>query len=80
MPVVDALWEGVSKRFNPIIMTSIAIVLGVLPQLWSVMPVKSSMGAVVIGGVLASILFTFLLTPIAFWYCEKLKNKLKMIK
>jgi hydrophobic/amphiphilic exporter-1 (mainly G- bacteria), HAE1 family len=74
MPIVDALWEGSSKRFKPIIMTSIAIVLGVLPQMWSIMPVKSSMGTVMVGGMLASILFTFIFTPVSFWYIVRLEN------
>ena len=71
--VVDALWMGASQKFRPIIMTSLAIILGVLPQLGSVMPIKSSMGIVMIGGMLASIFFTFIFTPVAFWYVEKIK-------
>jgi len=71
--VVEALWIGASQKFRPIIMTSLAIILGVLPQLGSVMPVKSSMGIVMIGGMLASIFFTFIFTPVAFWYIEKIK-------
>ncbi|MGM0440181.1 MAG: efflux RND transporter permease subunit [Chlamydiota bacterium] len=72
--VKDALWEAVVKRFKPIMMTSIAIILGVLPQMFSIMPVKSSMGAVMIGGMLASVLFTFLLSPIVFWYIVRIKR------
>jgi len=74
MSIKDALWEGSSQRFKPIIMTSIAIILGVLPQLFSIMPVKSSMGAVMVGGMLASILFTFLLTPVIFWYTVRFQQ------
>ena len=74
--VVEALWLGASQKFRPIIMTSLAIILGVLPQLGSVLPTKSSMGIVMIGGMLASIFFTFIFTPIAFWCIEKLNIKL----
>ena len=73
--VVEALWMGASQKFRPIIMTSLAIILGVLPQLGSVMPMKSSMGIVMIGGMLASIFFTFIFTPIAFWYIYRLSKK-----
>jgi len=73
--VVEALWMGASQKFRPIIMTSLAIILGVLPQLDSVMPVKSSMGIVMIGGMLASIFFTFIFTPIAFWYIHRFSEK-----
>ena len=71
--VVEALWMGASQKFRPIIMTSLAIIFGVLPQMGSVMPMKSSMGIVMIGGMLASIFFTFIFTPVAFWYVEKIK-------
>lgn len=74
VPVIDALWLGVSEKFRPIIMTSLAIVLGVLPQLGSVMAFKSSMGAVMIGAMLASIVFSFVFTPVAFWYSVRIKN------
>jgi HAE1 family hydrophobic/amphiphilic exporter-1 len=57
-------------------MTSIAIILGVVPQLWSVMEAKKSMGAVMTGGMLASILFTFILVPVVFWYLERFERKL----
>jgi HAE1 family hydrophobic/amphiphilic exporter-1 len=74
--VVEALWLGASRKFRAIIMTSLAIILGVAPQIKSVMPIKPSMSAVVIGGMLASILFTFIFTPVAFWYIERFSKKL----
>ncbi|MDD5501346.1 MAG: efflux RND transporter permease subunit, partial [Candidatus Omnitrophica bacterium] len=46
VPVKEALWLGASEKFRVIIMTSLAIILGVLPQFWSVMEMKQSMGAV----------------------------------
>ncbi|MDD3375776.1 MAG: efflux RND transporter permease subunit [Candidatus Omnitrophica bacterium] len=75
VPIVDALWLGASEKFRAIIMTSLAIVLGVLPQLWSVVPLKSAMGTVMIGGMLASIVFTFIFTPVSFWYVVRFQNK-----
>ena len=74
VPVIEALWLGASEKLRPIIMTSLAIILGVLPQLTSVMSVKSSMGAVMIGSMLASIVFSFILTPVAFWYAVRIKD------
>ncbi|MFA7705572.1 MAG: efflux RND transporter permease subunit, partial [Candidatus Omnitrophota bacterium] len=76
VPVKEALWLGASEKFRAIMMTSIAIILGVVPQLWSVMKAKQSMGAVMTGGMLASILFTFILVPVVFWYLEPLERKL----
>jgi HAE1 family hydrophobic/amphiphilic exporter-1 len=79
-PVKEALWLGASEKFRAIIMTSIAIILGVLPQLWSVMDMKKSMGAVMTGGMLASVLFTFILVPVVFWYLERFERKLSKIR
>jgi len=74
--VKDALWQAASDKFRAIIMTSLAVILGVLPQLWSLSRVKQSMGAVMIGGMLSSIFFTFLLIPVLFWYLEGFERKL----
>ena len=51
------------------------IILGVLPQIWDIMPFKSSMGAVMLGGMIGSLIFCFLFTPIAFYYIELLRRK-----
>ena len=75
VPVKEALWLGVSEKFRAILMTSIAIILGVLPQLGAIMEGKKSMGAVMIGGMIASIVFTFIFVPVVFWYIERLTNK-----
>lgn len=75
IPVKEALWLGASEKFRVIIMTSLAIILGVLPQLWATMEMKKSMGAVMTGGMLASILFTFILVPILFWYLVLFEKK-----
>ncbi len=75
VPVKEALWLGASEKFRVIIMTSLAIILGVLPQLWSVMEVKRSMGAVMTGGMLASVVFTFVLVPVVFWYLEPFERR-----
>jgi HAE1 family hydrophobic/amphiphilic exporter-1 len=68
----EALWAGADEKFKAIIMTSIAIILGVVPQLYMISPLKYSMAGVIIGGMTASILFTFLYTPVIFYSTEKL--------
>jgi HAE1 family hydrophobic/amphiphilic exporter-1 len=70
----EALWRGVEDKFRAILMTSIAIVAGVLPQLWSPDLAKASMGFVIAGGTLASIVYTFLLTPIVYYALEKTRT------
>lgn len=66
----DTIWEGIDNRFRAILMSSLTIVFGALPQLWSIDLAKVSMGAVIVGGILASILFTFILTPQAYYFIE----------
>lgn len=72
--IKEALLAGARNKFRAILMSSIAIVFGALPQLFDISGSKSSMGAVLIGGMLASIFFTFILTPVAFLYLEKLRR------
>ncbi|MDD4956787.1 MAG: efflux RND transporter permease subunit [Candidatus Omnitrophica bacterium] len=67
----EALWFGASEKFKAILMTSIAIILGVVPQLYMISPLKYSMAGVIIGGMTASIIFTFLYTPVIFYSTEK---------
>ncbi len=73
MDMIDALWRASEDRFRPIAMTSLAVVAGTLPQLTDPSGVKAAMGAVVIGGMLASMFFTFVLVPIVYWYLERLR-------
>ncbi|MFC1521366.1 efflux RND transporter permease subunit [Elusimicrobiota bacterium] len=65
--VTEALWLGASFKFRAILMTSLAVVFGAFPQIFDQFLVKASMGAVIIGGMLGSIFFTFLLVPVLFW-------------
>ena len=76
MPVKDALWKGIEREFRAILMTSIAIVFGVFPQVFSNSGAKASMGVVLIGGMIASIFYTFVLTPVMFWYLERLRARI----
>lgn len=69
--IIDALWKASEERFRPIAMTSLAVIAGTLPQLADPSGVKASMGAVVIGGMIASMFFTFMLVPLVFWYLER---------
>ncbi|MBO7042396.1 MAG: efflux RND transporter permease subunit [Alphaproteobacteria bacterium] len=71
------LWQELMDKKRMIWMTSIAIVAGMLPQLWSNDGMKVAMGAVMIGGMIASLIWTFTLTPSIFFVMEKLRNKIQ---
>ncbi|HTU69661.1 MAG TPA: efflux RND transporter permease subunit [Candidatus Baltobacteraceae bacterium] len=63
---LDAIMESAHTRFRPIIMTSFSVVAGNLPLALALDPgseSRSSLGIVVIGGVLSSLVLTLLLIP-----------------
>ena len=76
---VSALWAEIMDKKSMVLMTSIAIIVGMLPQLWSGDGMKTSMAAVMVGGMLASLIFTFVLTPALFCLMERFRVKLKKI-
>ncbi|MBP3316492.1 MAG: efflux RND transporter permease subunit [Alphaproteobacteria bacterium] len=77
----NALWSELMDKKNMVLMTSIAVMAGMVPQLWSGDGMKVAMGAVMIGGLLASLIFTFTLTPAIYFLMEKLRNwKLRLRK
>jgi multidrug efflux pump len=69
MPMIEAGLEGARLRFRPIIMTSLAFVLGVLPLAISAgagSASRHSIGTGVIGGVLAATFIATLFVPLFF--------------
>ena len=76
----EALWTELESKQSMVLMTSIAVMAGMVPQLWSIDGMKVAMAAVMIGGMLASLVFTFILTPALFFAVERLRNKFKRIK
>jgi len=66
---LDAIRESAYTRFRPIIMTSISVVAGNIPLALALEPgssVRSSLGVVVIGGIMSSLILTLLLVPIMY--------------
>lgn len=74
------LWSELMDKKRMIWMTTIAVVAGMIPQLWSNDGMKVAMGAVMIGGMCASLLWTFTLTPALFFIMEKLRDKSHRLK
>ena len=70
----NALWSELMSKKNMVLMTSIAVVAGMVPQLWSADGMKVAMGAVMIGGMLASLICTYALTPALFFLMERARN------
>lgn len=73
-----ALWTELTDKKNMVLMTSIAVITGMLPQLWSTDGMKVAMAAVMIGGMLASLIWTFVLTPALFFMLERWRVRVKI--
>jgi len=72
---LEAIKESAHTRFRPIVMTSFSVVAGNIPLALALEPgssSRSSLGIVVIGGVLSSLVLTLLLVPNAYmWLAPK---------
>ncbi|HWK48399.1 MAG TPA: efflux RND transporter permease subunit, partial [Steroidobacter sp.] len=69
MPLVDAAIEGARLRFRPIIMTSLALIFGVLPLAVSSgagAASRHSLGTSVIGGMIAATFIATFFVPLFF--------------
>jgi HAE1 family hydrophobic/amphiphilic exporter-1 len=61
--------EAARERFRPIMMTTIAMVAGMVPLALALDPgaqAERSLGTVVIGGLLSSLLLTLVLVPVVY--------------
>ena len=66
LSIKDAVIDAASRRFRPILMTSMATVFGVLPialALGAAAKSRVSMGIVIIGGLLFSLVLTLYVIP-----------------
>ena len=77
--IADALWTELNLKKNMVLMTSIAVVAGMVPQMFGGDGMKTAMSAVMIGGMLASMIWTFTLTPALFMVMEHLRAALRKI-
>jgi multidrug efflux pump len=75
--VAEAAQEAATMRLRPILMTTLATVLGALPialALGSAGQSRKSMGIVVIGGLLLSLVLTLYVIPSMYIYLSRKKN------
>src|SRR5205823_5959495 len=74
-PLVDATLGGARVRFRPILMTSFAFIMGVIPLAvasGAASAARRILGTTVIGGMLASTVVAILLIPMTFYVVERL--------
>lgn len=78
MELKAALLEAGKERLRPILMTTIAMIFGMLPIAISSgagAEVKNGMAWVIIGGLTSSLLLTLILVPTIYYIVDKLKER-----
>jgi hydrophobic/amphiphilic exporter-1 (mainly G- bacteria), HAE1 family len=78
MPIVEAAVEATRRRFRPIVMTSFAFILGVLPMATASgagAASQQALGTVVVGGMLASTLLAIPFVPVFYITMQRLSER-----
>lgn len=75
--LVEALVEAGKERLRPILMTTIAMIAGMLPIALASgegAEVKNGMAWVIIGGLTSSLMLTLILVPVVFYIVERMRD------
>ena len=78
MSIIEALVEAGKERLRPILMTTIAMVFGMLPLAFATSASsenRNGLAWVIIGGLLSSLILTLVLVPSVYLIMEKVKNR-----
>jgi len=78
MPLLDAAVEATRRRFRPIVMTSFAFILGVVPLMFAGgagAASQQALGTVVFGGMLASTLLAIPFVPVFYVITQRLSER-----
>ncbi len=74
MKLEEAILDGMTKRFRPIVMTTLTTILGIIPLIVGFgkgLELAVAISYPVIGGLIASTLFTLFVVPVVYTYFDK---------
>jgi multidrug efflux pump len=79
LAAIDAIREACLVRFRPILMTTMAALLGAVPLVIAIGPgteLRRPLGITIIGGMLVSQVLTLYTTPVIYLWLDKLHSRL----